>query len=313
MIEWRDVTGVILAAGRGTRMQELGSEYPKPLLPICNEPLLVLHVKAMRDLGIRRVIVVVGHLGAQVRRHFEQQPVAKIEVEFVEQGQQLGIAHAVGRLEASVDGPMLLFLGDIFFVTTELNRMREQFTEPDSGAVLAVRHEPDVEAIKKNFTVEVDAAGRVNQVIEKPRLVRTGLKGCGLYLLSAAIFDAIRRTPRTAARDEYEITTSIQLMIDSGGEVRVAPVIERDINLTYPADLLECNLLAMELQGKQQVIGQRVYIDPGTQLRRCVVGDDARIEAACDIGDSVLLPGARLDAPMHMHRAVVTPTNIIRC
>lgn len=41
---WSDVTGVILAAGRGTRMLGLSNEFPKPLLPIGNVPLLVGHL-----------------------------------------------------------------------------------------------------------------------------------------------------------------------------------------------------------------------------------------------------------------------------
>ena len=312
-MDWGEVTGVILAAGRGTRMQYLGVEYPKPLLPICNEPLLRLHIKAMSRLGIRRVLIVVGHLGTKLVNHLSEHPLPEIEIGFVEQENPLGIAHAVGRLERLIAGPLLLFLGDIFFIATELEKMMEQLVSRENGAVLAVKEEPDVEAIKKNFTAEVDSGGRVRQVIEKPRVVSNRLKGCGIYLFSPAIFDAIRRTPRTAARDEYEITTSIQIMIDAGGEVRVAQVIERDINLTYPSDLLDCNLLQMQLEGRNEVMGQDVYVNPGAQLRNCIVGDRTRIESHCEISDSLLMPGARVDAQMRLHRAIVTPTNIIRC
>ena len=53
-------------------------------------------------------------------------------------------------------------------------------------------------------------------MIEKPRYVDSQLKGCGLYVFDPHIFDAIRRTPRTAMRDEYEITDSIQILINDG-------------------------------------------------------------------------------------------------
>ena len=73
-------------------------------------------------------------------------------------------------------------------------------------------------------------------MIEKPRYVNSQLKGCGLYVFDPHIFDAIRRTPRTAMRDEYEITDSIQILINDGYVTHHHPIAERDLNLTKPAD-----------------------------------------------------------------------------
>ena len=62
------------------------------------------------------------------------------------------------------------------------------------------------------------------------------------------IFDAIRRTPRTAMRDEYEITDSIQILINDGYVVHHHPIVERDLNLTKPEDLLTINLIELARQ-----------------------------------------------------------------
>ena len=109
-------------------------------------------------------------------------------------------------------------------------------------AVLAVKEENDPELVKRNFAVILNEDGTVKRVIEKPKSVNSTLKGCGLYLFDLSIFDAIRRTPRTAMRDEYEITDSIQILINDGYRVGTASIIEEDVNLTYPRDLWECNL-----------------------------------------------------------------------
>jgi GDP-4-dehydro-6-deoxy-D-mannose reductase len=68
------------------------------------------------------------------------------------------------------------------------------------------------------------------------------LKGCGIYAFDLPIFDAIRRTPRTAQRDEYEITSSIQILIDDGYPVYPAEIVSTDINLTIASDLLRANV-----------------------------------------------------------------------
>ncbi|MBC8451563.1 MAG: NTP transferase domain-containing protein, partial [Planctomycetes bacterium] len=58
--------GVILAAGKGTRIRPFSDHYPKPLLPIFDRPLLLWQVAAMRELGIRDILIVGGHLGHPV-------------------------------------------------------------------------------------------------------------------------------------------------------------------------------------------------------------------------------------------------------
>jgi NDP-sugar pyrophosphorylase family protein len=54
--------GVILAAGVGSRMQPLSFDYPKPLLPICNKPIIQYQIETMIDLDIDKIFIVCGHL-----------------------------------------------------------------------------------------------------------------------------------------------------------------------------------------------------------------------------------------------------------
>ena len=106
------------------------------------------------------------------------------------------------------------------------------------NANLVSMDEPDPEMVRRNFVIQADEPAACTRVIEKPRYVDSQLKGCGLYVFDPHIFDAIRRTPRTAMRDEYEITDSIQILIDDGYVVHHHPIVERDLNLTKPEDLL---------------------------------------------------------------------------
>ncbi len=119
------------------------------------------------------------------------------------------MAHAVGQLEAYIEGPFLLMLGDIFFDVSDLSEMTEIYGRTDAAAVLAVKDEPEPEAIRRNFAVILNDDGSVRRVIEKPREAPNRLKGCGIYLFDHRIFEAVRRTPRTAMRDEYELTDSV--------------------------------------------------------------------------------------------------------
>ena len=66
-----ELMGVILAAGKGTRMRPFSEHWPKPILPVLGKPLMAYQLEMMAAMGIRRVVVVIGHLGHEVVRALE--------------------------------------------------------------------------------------------------------------------------------------------------------------------------------------------------------------------------------------------------
>lgn len=306
-------TGVILAGGRGSRMFPLSTRYPKPLLPVLNRPLMSHQLELMRELGITDIVIVIGHKGFDIPLALGDGSQLGLRIQYVEQSEMLGIAHAVGRIEGHVDRPFLLFLGDIFFVPDDLRQMLRMFEEQGEGAVLAVKEEPDPAAIRKNYAVIQDAQGRVTRVIEKPRASTNNLKGVGLYLFDLTVFDAVRRTPRTAMRDEYEITDTIQVMIDFGLTVRVARSVKHDVNVTTPVDLLDCNLFALQDMPGEVVVGQNTRIHPGARLERCVLGANVVIRHPIHLRDSLVFSNTSVDARTDFDRFILMPDAVLDC
>ncbi len=309
-VDMSDLLGVILAAGKGTRLEPFSSRYPKPVLPILGKPLIQHQVERLRDLGVEKVIIVIGHLGFEIVRALGDGTELGVPIEYVDQGPTLGIAHALGKLERRIDRPFLLFLGDIFFITDDLHHMLAALESDDVHGVLAVKEEPSVEAIRRNFVVLEDDAGRVQRVIEKPQHPRTQLKGCGLYLFEPVFFDAVRRTPRTALRDEYELTDAIQIFIDDGYGVRAARVIRDDLNLSYPPDLLDVNL---KLLGDEPHLGRGVKLAEGCRVERSVLMDGVTIATPITVRDSLVFPGVTVRSEGDVVRRIITAEHTIDC
>ncbi|MBI5093634.1 MAG: NTP transferase domain-containing protein [Candidatus Hydrogenedentes bacterium] len=304
--------GVILAAGHGTRMGPFGDLFPKPIVPICNQPLLVYQIEYMRQLGIDEVFIVIGHRGHLISQLLGDGSTWGVTIRYVEQERRLGIAHAVGILERHLDRPFLLMLGDIFFEMTDVGRMVREFEEHQASAVLAVKEETDPEAVKRNFAVILHEDGTVRRVIEKPRHVPNMLKGCGVYLFDLPIFDAIRRTPRTAMRDEYELTDSIQILIDYDYRVRVAPVVDWDTNVTVIGDLIRCCVHELKKRHAAYVLGESCAIADGVEFVESCVGDNVTISRPARLERCVVFPGARLDEGRDLTDAVVTQHATLR-
>lgn len=304
--------GVILAAGHGSRMGPFGHLFPKPIIPIANKPLLVYQLEHMKRLGIDEVIIVIGHLGHRITQTLGDGAAFGVKIKYVEQEKRLGIAHAVGQLEPCIDRPFMMFLGDIFFELTDLSAMVREMEQHHAAAVLAVREEKEAEAVKRNFCVITRDDGSVRRVIEKPRQLPCMVKGCGLYLFDLSIFDAIRHTPRTAMRDEYEITDSIQILIDYEYKVRAAAVVDFDINVTYIGDLITCSRHVLQGANTTSLVGNNCRLADGVELVETVVGDDVEIKKPARLERCVVLSGVSLEGGENYEDAVFTQEGILR-
>jgi dTDP-glucose pyrophosphorylase len=308
------MVGVILAAGKGARMYPFSDRNPKPILPILNRPLLAHQIEVMRDSGISEIHIVVGHLGYQVAGAFGDGSQYGVSIHFIEQESTLGLAHAVGALESRIQVPFLLMLGDIYFhLKAPLRPLMEQVLSGEVNANLVSMYEPDPAMVRRNFVIEADDRGRVHRVIEKPRYVDSQLKGCGLYVFDQHIFDAIRRTPRTAMRDEYEITDSIQILMNDGYIVHHQPIVERDLNLTKPEDLLTINLIELARRGLTQLVGDGVTCAEGVRVERSVIGDGAVIKYPIRISNCVIMPRVAVDSKTDLDSVVMDGEHSVYC
>ncbi|MBL7050181.1 MAG: NTP transferase domain-containing protein [Nitrospira sp.] len=305
--------GVILAAGKGTRIYPFSQSLPKPILPVSNKPLLEHQIEIMKSYGINEIIIVIGYMGYTIVNALGDGSRMGVTLKYVDQSETLGIAHALGKLEPYIDSPFLLLLGDIYFAIEEISFMVDAVLSGEANAYLVSKIEKDPEMIKRNFAIIEGEGNRVRQVIEKPRYVRNHIKGCGLYLFDQHIFDAIRRTPRTAMRDEYEITESIQIMINDGYSVYHSPAVNKDMNLTVPEDLLLINLMDLHRHGLPNLIGNGVKMHSGTIIENSVIGDNVVIEHPITLRDSLVFKDSVIKSKSNINRAIIHEDNTIPC
>ncbi len=303
--------GVILAAGHGARLGPFGKQNPKPIIPIANKPLIIYQIETLKSLGIEEIIVVVGHLGYRIIQTIGDGKQLGVAIQYVEQEKRLGLAHAVGQLEPYINSPFLLILGDIFFHAPKLNTMLETFNNEKCAGVLATKIEQNPENIKRNFSVLTDEANNVIRVIEKPKFPQTNIKGCGIYLFDEAIFEGIHRTPRTALRDEYELTDSIQIMIELGYKIKAIPIVEWDVNITFIKDLVTCCLFELKRQNKTYILGNNSQIGKNCKVVNTVIGNNVNIGESSELIECVVLDNVNLPPETKLSSCVISEEGIL--
>jgi len=306
--------GVILAAGRGTRILPLSNEFPKPILPICNRPLAEYQIEMMKNIGISEVFIVISSkAGAAIKEALGDGSQYGVTLQYVEQQKPLGTAHALSVLEDFINSPLLVFLGDIYLICDDLYLLVEEVMSGKVNATLLSKVEHNPKMLMRNFSIYEDRTGHVFRVIEKPRYPDNQIKGCGVYFFDQHIFDAIRRTPRTAMREEYEITESIQIMINDGLLVSHRSAAKYDLNLTMPYELLTLNLMELKRRGLKKIIGKNARISPGTSIENSIIGEEVTVRCPIKIINSLIFPGVQVTSNNDIKNAIIQRNNIIQC
>ncbi len=309
---------VILAAGQGTRMGPLTRNRPKVMLPIANKPLLSHVILSARDAGIREFVLVVGFGQEIIKRYFGDGSSLNVSIEYAHQKEQLGTADAVRSAKGFVKDRFLMLNGDIIVSPLHIRNMVKQSRD----VVMTARRVDN----PSEFGVLEVQDDRVLRIIEKPKKPPTNLANAGIYVFSLSIFDAIKRTT-LSTRKEYEITESLQLLIDEGVDVGFLTLSGNWLDIGRPWDLLDANEhflsgLQPEIKGeieplatlkgnvsvaestiirngayiegpviigKNCDIGPNCYIRPGTSI-----GDDVRIGNAVEIKNSIIMNGTHI-------------------
>lgn len=203
--EDRELRGVVLAGGRGTRLGHLTRVVNKHLLPVYDRPMIFHSLEALVSAGVREAIVVADVEDVAVYAELLSDA-AEFGLERIEVGAQdgpKGIADAVLVAEAFCDGhDFLVLLGDNLFGSS-LRHAAEEFAGSDTlGMVMLTSVDNPREFGVARFS---GSDGRLEQIIEKPESPPTDLAVIGAYFYRSAVFDLIRGLA-PSKRGEIEIT-----------------------------------------------------------------------------------------------------------
>lgn len=181
----RDLTmdAVVMAGGRGTRLQPLTFSLPKPLLPVGERPIIEILVRQLAAQGFQRVFLSIGHKGHLIRAYFNGAPVTGPELCFVEEPEPLGTAGALRLLPSDVED-VFVVNGDILADVNFADVLRGH-TESGVAATVVVHHH----AVPLPYGVFTLDGDEVVEIREKPTIhlpVATGM-----YAVSRAAIEAI--------------------------------------------------------------------------------------------------------------------------
>lgn len=295
--------GVILAAGKGSRLHPITLKRSKAMLPILGRPMVERVMETIYANGIRDFVLVVSADDKDIVQYFNRECSLPIQVRFVVQQERLGMANALRQAASFIEGDFVLSACDNLTSAGHVGELLAcHRAHAGAGATLSVMPIPEEEIGRTGIVALAD--GKVVRIVEKPSREEapSNIASLPLYVFSPRVLDflpGVKRSPR----GEYELQDAIQALIEQDGGVY--PVfIEQRLTVTGPKDLLainqrylvagqDCPQLAPFTVGPNTHLITPLRIEESTIIGRdSVIGPRVYIERDCRIGDGVGLRDA---------------------
>ncbi len=214
---------VILAGGKGRRLEPYTITFPKPMVPICDMPILEVVIRQLRTAGFDHVTLAVGHLAELLMAYFQDGSRWGIDLDYSREMEPLG---TVGPLLLIKDLPehFIVMNGDVL---TTLKYDELYKTHIDSNADLTIAVHRCNTKIDLGV-IEFDSRLQVTGYREKPSLPYD--VSMGVYVFKREILDLV--TPKTS----FDFPMLVHKLIEQGKTVKVYLTDSEWLDIGRPGD-----------------------------------------------------------------------------
>ena len=209
-----DVPVVIMAGGKGTRLEPFTRVLPKPLIPVGDKPVIDYIIDRFRVYGISEFYLTIHHMAKIIRAYFEDKE-PDYSVGIVEEDEPRGTAGSLKLLADKLNKPFFVSNCDIVIETDYADLYRFHMQN---------KYDITLVASAKQFNIpygicELNGGGSLERIEEKPEY--NFLVNAGMYVLNPGVLELI------PDNQLFHITHLIDKVKENGGQIGVYPVSEK--------------------------------------------------------------------------------------
>lgn len=227
----RDVVGVVLAGGFGTRLRTVVNDRPKPLVPVRNRPFIEWVLDFLRLEGVTDTVVSAGHMANVVESYFQTRPADGMRIRVIRETEPLGTGGATHFAWNTVSGRDILVVNGDSLLLADFAPLWSMAANRAVDGVIVGIHQPDA---SRYGTLNFDHDHRLVSFEEKKP--GAGVVNAGIYFLRSrlmTLFDTER--PLSIERDVFP------KLLRNGCHLAVCPLDGRFLDIGTPDSLAQAD------------------------------------------------------------------------
>ena len=185
------MNAMILAAGRGERLQPLTDRLPKPLIPVAGKPLLHYTLSYLKNCGVKEVVINLHHLAEQIQSFVGDGRAWGLRIHYSHETHLLGTGGGIQKASPYLlQGPFVVMNGDIL-LELDLNDVLRFHQSNNAQVTMVLRRDPEVDRFG---AIEIDGYNRVRQFLGKlpvPDAPRKKLMFTGVHIMEPEVFSCM--------------------------------------------------------------------------------------------------------------------------
>jgi glucose-1-phosphate thymidylyltransferase len=200
----KQMKGLILAGGEGTRLKPLTDVTNKHLLPVYDKPMIYYPIHTLKAAGITDIMIITNHNHAGAL--FSLLGSGKkygVHFTYRVQDEPLGIPHAIALSEKYIGSDNFVSINGDNILIGEISEYVKEFETEKEGARILL-YKAELEQARKGG-VAVFNGKKLKCIVEKPENPPSEYISIGVYFFTPSVFNIIRRL-KPSKRGEYEIT-----------------------------------------------------------------------------------------------------------
>ncbi len=215
---------ILLAGGKGRRLQPFTTTIPKPLFPIGEKPIIQVIIEQLKTFGVNEFIISLGYLGELIEAFLGDGKKYNTKITYVREDIPLGTAGAISLLP-DLDNDYIFMNGDILSTID----FTEAYTKhKDSNALITIC---TFEKTTKSSlgVLELNAKGEVENYLEKPELKQ--IVSSGIYILNPKIKNFI------PLDQKFDLPDLVKYMINEDMKINTYAIKGEWFDIGTPSDL----------------------------------------------------------------------------
>ncbi len=304
--------GIIMAGGKGQRLEPLTFDAPKPFLPVAGRPVVEWGILSLARAGITDIIITTAYKREVLQKHLGDGSHLGVTIRYAEEETPLGTAGGVKNASFLIEGPFIVMSGDVVADIDIQELIDFHRSRGDALATIALTKVKDPTAYG---IVGLDDRGQITRFKEKPQPheVFSDLTNAGIFVVEPEVLERI------------PIGTKYDWSKDVWTHMVGEPLYGMELHgywkdVGHPDDLLEANRnqcarierhlfggidMATDASEKGAIMMEGAKIGSGAHIGNSLLMEDVEIGEGALVEDSIIGRAAKIGARAYLKGCVI--------